>query len=257
MVFTFVSGHRTRRWPAFHTPIFFCHFQDTEGELIFSTLTEILMVYAANSFDSSYFNSLPSIESAHDIASSNLSANLELMAPIFFRHSMQDSWGIALLHKHWDVKASEIPIQEAYISEDTKHYITQPRTSDYNHNAWPSTLSLAPSSSGEVQSLEFTACGIAQSKYDDLIDKPAFIKELQSVLAANNLLGTFGIVQGRETAPGYQLVENSPEGRMSILTEVSVKESNSQSLIQTAWFFSANLKGMQCVAHCGKACLVN
>ncbi|HEX8350961.1 MAG TPA: hypothetical protein VF598_13440 [Hymenobacter sp.] len=207
-----------------------------------------------NHFKTSYFNSLPSAEVAEEAASKNLLTNLTLIAPIFFKHNMQDSWGLALLHRHWDVLDGEVPVQEEYIAGEFKRYITSPKKSGYNKEAWPYLMALTSFLDHKIQPLEFATSSTTQTRYNELSAKQDFIDELCDILSNNDLLNTFGIVQAKDTVAGYELIEDTSEGRISIISAIPTEESKKEKLIKTSWFFSADVNGMQCTHHSCRNC---
>jgi hypothetical protein len=84
-------------------------------------------------FDATRFNSLPDIEvaSADMKAKGKLSLAFSALAPIFARHNMCDSWGISLLHNHWQVEDGELPIQDATRTDSPLEYETTPRQAPF------------------------------------------------------------------------------------------------------------------------------
>ncbi len=208
------------------------------------------------SFRHSKFNDLPSIESANENVQLTNKLNLALSAlgPVFLKHYMFNSWGISLLHKHFVIDNSEMPIQDFHIEDDRKSFVTIPRTNSFRKEYFPSVFKLED---GNLIPLEYSTDTSAMLANKELQSNHEFVKDFYRTLVENDLDKYFGLIYGKVVNPKYELVEFNYDERVSILKEVPSEEVIGMKLIQTSWFFSAESPDGKCTTKCMSSCSVS
>lgn len=208
------------------------------------------------SYRQSKFNDLPSIEVANENVqlTNKLKLALTVLGPVFLKHNMFNSWGISLLHKHFEINNYEIPIQDSYREEDRKIFVTIPRTNSFLKKHFPAVLKLED---GNLIPLEYSTDSSALLANKALQENPGFVKEFYNTLVENDLNNYFGLIYGKSIDPNYELVEFNYEERISILKEVPSEETIGMKLIQTSWFFSAESPDGNCNSKCMSYCSVS
>lgn len=208
-------------------------------------------------FDHTLFNHLPPIELADESMreTGKLALALRVLAPLFVENGLCDSWGIAILHKHWRTQPAEIPIQEIVRRDDGRDLITRPRTS-FREPYWPSVLQVLPHDSLRLVPLEFSTDLAVRDANATIAQRQNFVSAFCSAMVAHSLHDTFSLVAIREAAAlGTQLVELNFRDRSSVIREVPSAALEGQRLIQTSWRFSPGANA-SCEASCFVTCTV-
>jgi hypothetical protein len=180
-------------------------------------------------------------------ATDKLTLALTRLGPIFVKHSVCDTFGISLLHKHWPVAKGELPITDLSIDETPKEYELRPRE-QFAKKFYPSILASGSDMVG-LEPLEFSADPYTVDAFEQLRQKPEFVSEFSKVLLENDLSGTFGLGIPRPTTEGYELVEFTNEERCSVSKELPTTEARNMKTIETGWMFSGDA-----TAGCTKSC---
>jgi len=206
-------------------------------------------------FDRSRFNSLPEIERADAEAreSNELSAALHSLGPIFVKHGVHESWGLSLLHKHWDVGVDELPIQDVTKSETPMEFESKSRASSFGKPFFPSVLAIKIQQE-KLEPLEFSADPSVSEANNVLASASAFLEEVASTATENNLEGRFGLIALRDAASGYDLVEFNFVEPLSLVRETKPEEILGQRVIETSWRFAPDAVGGTCTRSCFSRC---
>jgi hypothetical protein len=206
-------------------------------------------------FNMTYFNNLSSVEDADKalIENDKLVTALKVLGPIFLKHNMYKSWGISLLHKHFEINNDEKPIQDVIMRGDRKSYITTPRNSSYGKMFFPAIFKIE--GSDQLIPLEYSTDSSAQLANKELQANPEFIKEFHQALIDFDLKNNFGLVFGKTVDYEFELVEFNYTNRVSVLEERTSDEVKGLSTIQTAWFFSLDSNNLACVTKCLRRCV--
>ena len=212
------------------------------------------MLQEIATFDHARFNGLPTIEDADaEMRKHNkLAIALEVMEPIFLKHSMCDKWGLTLLHKHWAVTNGEVPVSDQSKTNAPKEYELRPR-SNFDGVLSPSILAVRHGSTSSLEPLEYCGTIESASSSADLNAKPEFVRDVCRALDANDLSRTFGIGTPRTVPEGFELVEFTYEGRSSVMKEMASAEVVGMPVIETGWMFSGSVTG-KCVKSCFAKC---
>jgi len=206
-------------------------------------------------FNMADFNNLSSVEVADKTLSENdkLTRALTILGPIFLKHSMNKSWGISLLHKHFEINEGEKPIQDVVVRGDRNAYITTPRNISFEKSFFPAIFKI--DGTDQLIPLEYSTDSSAQLANKELKENPEFVKEFYQALIGLDLKDNLGLVFGKKVNYNLELVEFNYTNRISVLEERPLEEVRNLKTIQTSWFFSLDSKKLACVTKCLTRCI--
>jgi hypothetical protein len=210
-------------------------------------------------FDATRFNALPDIEvaSADMKAKGKLSLAFSALAPIFARHNMCDSWGISLLHNHWQVEDGELPIQDAIRTDSPLEYETTPRQAPFTKKYWPSILAARDSHDAGLDAVEFSTQPDVETANCLLVRNSQFVSEVCSALRENNLADTFGLIVPKEVSSADLEFVEFNEDKVSLLKETVSATNDPQNLIETSWRIVPTEVAGKCEKSCFSKCVVS
>ncbi len=194
------------------------------------------------------FNRLPALHDAHRnlVASGHLQLAKSVLQPIFEKFDAGEHWGLALLHRHWDLLADEAAVQRPIESEANTVYVLSPEP--LGRRGYPSIIGVC---GGELRAFEVTQGnhGVAAAAF--LEKHPAFLAEVTSVLVAHGLQRTFGIIAlGRSAPAGYEFVEDTTDDRASVVRTVRIGTYPEAQLTETAWSIGTGATALACKSKC-------
>jgi hypothetical protein len=205
------------------------------------------------------FNSLADIEVAdrERKASGSLEIVMSLVTPIFVKYGMCECWAITLLHNHWPVSETELPIQETTASSSPMEMESTPHDMEFTKAFWPMTVAVSEDGS-RFEPMEFTTDPQAAISNAALESNPAFEREFQDTLRSHKLAGSFGLIVPKENSlPEFEFVEYNPKGRISIVKEVLSSETDKTKLIETSWRVNPLEVAGTCTKSCFSRCTVS
>ena len=200
------------------------------------------------------FNVLPTIEDADQrLKELCLSDNdfLEI-GSIFLRHNVQKSWGLVLLHNHFNVEKDEISLSVLSESSDIE-YRTAPAKSIFG-SYWPSVLSLVEGKEEILQPLEFSSDAVSKIANEILEVSENFITEFKDYLFTRNLQEVFGLISAKQEISYDETFVELNEINVSVLKVLKSVDAKNFDTIQTSWYFNSNLNetSIGCVVLCQK-----
>jgi hypothetical protein len=205
------------------------------------------------------FNSLADVEVADKErkASGSLEIAMSLVAPIFVKYGMCDKWAITLLHNHWSVSETELPIQETTVTLSPMEMESTPHAIDFAKPFWPLTLAVSENGA-TLEPMEFTTDPQAAISNSALEENPDFTKEICETLRSNNFAGMFGLIVPKENSLSeLEFVEYNPEGRISIVKETLSSDADRTKLIETSWRVNPFDLAGKCEKSCFSRCTVS
>ena len=197
------------------------------------------MQLVASSYDRNLFNSLSSIELA-DIQARGTQAldqAKSVLGPIFIAHDLHDRWGLALLHKHWDLDSDELPLQRVTRPDIPREYELGPVRKFDGAVSWPSILSVA-TTGALFQPLEYSEDKSVAKAYLTLLHREDFLNQFRRLVIGNGWNHLFGLAALRSISKGYDLVEFNYQERVSALCEVRERDVVGKNLLETTWRFN-------------------
>lgn len=208
-------------------------------------------------YNSDRFNALADVEVAdrERKANGSLERAMSLVAPIFVKYGMCDKWALTLLHNHWWVSETEVPLQETTISSTPMEMRSAPRAVDVLPSFWPMTLAVADDGM-RLEPIEFTTDPQAAVSNSALDERPAFAVEISEVLRASNLTETFGLIVPKlNSSPDLEFVEFNDGERLSILREIPSIDADRRNLIETSWRVMPLDVDKKCEKSCFSRCI--
>ncbi len=208
-------------------------------------------------YSTARFNNLASIEAAHDEIRTDdlLDTAIQALGPIFVEHEVCDDWGLALLHKHWDLGKGEIPLQEVTRNVVPREYILNPKNVRRTSNIWPSILMLGDEHQA-IHALEFSDDPAVGRANMVLARKPEFVTRLRTIVTNAGWVNLLGLAALRSVADGFELVEFNYAERVSILKECRTGAQIGHSRMETSWRFHPVLAMSSCQASCFSKCVI-
>ncbi|MEW6638919.1 MAG: hypothetical protein AB1586_00340 [Pseudomonadota bacterium] len=209
-------------------------------------MTEVIATSARSDFRHDLYNSTPDVQNADaDIRrDGSLERALTVLAPIFQAFDVAEFCGINLLHKHWTVEESEIPLQSRQPYASGHELVTTPSLA--GTTAMPSSwVLLVEGTRADFVPFEFSTDAEVLRHAEHLMRLPAFFATVGDALLAHDLFRHFGVcIVPREPLsddPDASLVEvSSPRARASLIRAASLNPG--QPYIQTAWIFAIDDK---------------
>jgi hypothetical protein len=210
-------------------------------------------------FDANRFNALPDIEvaSAEMKAKDKLSLAFATLAPIFVRHNMCDSWGISLLHNHWQVEDGDLPIQDVTRAATPLEYQTTPRRASFSKRYWPSILAVKEGLEEGLEPVEFSTEYNVETANRLLNQNSHFVTEVSSALRKNNLADTFGLIVPKQVSSADLEFVEFNEDKSSVLRETVSATNNPHNLIETSWRIVPTEVAGKCEKSCFSKCTIS
>lgn len=202
-----------------------------------------------------HFNSLLDVDEADRRmrADNILDAALKITGPLFLHFGVWESWGLCLLHKHWEIDFDEIPLQNREEYSGFTQYRLQPRMASEVRSAVPSVLC---ASNGKFIGLEYSTSAHVVQSNEIVLRHPDFLTKLADTLNRSGLARVFGLISTIQDArAGFKFVESTRSGRVSVLRETPISEVSEVRLIETSWRFSPMSANTLCVSNCLTSCV--
>jgi hypothetical protein len=204
----------------------------------------------SKTFSPSIYNSLISVEEADEKAhqSGVLSLFLEEATHIFHKHNMQNRFGVALLHKHYECGENQHMIQYEEIIKDESALVTRPvHAAPQQEGAVPVIWSLIE---GKYHPLEYSTDSLACELYRSGDIPQAFLEEFSDLLRFSPIGCQIGLAvvnrKLHENAPGaFGALEFSDLMDQSSVVLMRNRDEYRDRTIRTAWSFSFG--GNDCV----------
>jgi hypothetical protein len=215
----------------------------------------------SEAFSQDNYNSLPCVEDADKGVTQHgaLAGFLDQASRTFHKHAMQDRFGVALLHKHFECANGEHMIQYNEIVDGERALVMRPvRTVPAREDAVPIVWSL---SAEQYRPLEYSTDSLARELYGAGSVPQPFLDEFSDLLRFSPIGRHIGLaVVNRElyadASDSLTPVEFSRIDRSSVLFMRNRAEYKNH-IIQTAWNFSTPDGGAGCEQTPGGACFIN
>jgi hypothetical protein len=214
------------------------------------------MVGIREELSSAVYNSLPLVEEADALVRENrlIEKMTRCVGGSFIRHEVNNQWGVALLHHHWNITDDEMPGEDMRIYNNSKEYVTKPVLKSVSQRYAPSLIAF---DGFHFQALEFSSDQFVVEAFEVLRDKGTFFAELATSLSTARLNIHFGLVAIRNASnENHWLVEYTEDERLSIVKEIPFNLLNPESLVQTSWIFEPLQEMMpgRCKRTCNRYC---
>jgi hypothetical protein len=203
----------------------------------------------SKTFSPSIYNSLISVEEADEKANENnvLQVFLEEATHIFRKHSMQDRFGVALLHKHYECGDNQHMIQYEETINGENALVTRPvHAAPLQQGAVPVVWSLID---GKYHPLEYSTDSLARELYGSGDIPQAFLEEFSDLLLLSPIGSQIGLAvvnrKLHETASELAALEFSDVADQSSVVFMKNRDEYRNRTIRTAWSFSFG--GNDCV----------
>lgn len=196
------------------------------------------------SFHATY-ESLPPLTLAHDkFEESDSSTHLKgPIRDVFLKHSMQERYGVSLLHRHFDMDPEERLVEYHDVSTPWRLSNTEdPVVPALGGYIVPQNFKLE---GGKSTPFEFAMQYEKPESDDDA--SPEFLNDLSQVLETHNLSNVLGL---RRRSPETDLTLEVTQGRANIMV---LPGKTDEPVIEAFWTFG---EGVDAEAVCRQVCSV-
>jgi len=219
-------------------------------------------------YDPTTFDQLNQFSDARRLLEKNRDRIL-CLGQLFTYHNVDDTFGLTLLHKHFDLGADEFILRTA----DAEHRVFHLRPEKKCAEASPYLWKVSTAERGQWQFCPLEFAGEDLKDYLKLIEMKAaeaFLCELAETLTMLNLDNVFGIVRrdiNQTPVSEDELLVETTDASMRLLTVRPELRCNvkMEELIETSWIFtrqnasassdaSLACKGQHCSQHCKSHC---
>jgi hypothetical protein len=183
------------------------------------------------------YNRLSAVEDASRRVEALPDTEFSKLASIFYKHNAQRKCALVLVHRHYNLIESEIPVEHVIRASDGSLIVSivQPQPANYGI---PYPFRFTLDTNGNLSPYEFTTVESAASTSLSTLGKE-FFAEVAAFLLNFGLLDVVGVVPFDCVDYGYA-VEHTDDQRRNI----SVPSKRSDSSISTCWIFPEPEPGM-------------
>ena len=222
-------------------------------------------------YDPKVYASLPSIKEAGEALKQVTEGQMIDIAKIFVKHNLYEKVGLCLLHKHFALRDDERLVEKTVAGEDgSDSKLYEFCETCEGHNVITETRPVLQKDLGVVSAHSYVITDDGKAKAyefqegEQTIALPEdFLFDLSGILKKNNLLGIFGVHMHHRPGKDKEgvLIEiNDPDGRVNIITNVPVKESDGAPVTHVLWRFAPpEEEGMppiiELACHCSGKCV--
>jgi hypothetical protein len=176
------------------------------------------------------YNRLQEVEAASELVETLPDSEFAKLASVFYRHNAQAKCALVLIHRHYKLVESEIPVEHVIRATDGSLIVSivQPQPASYGVT-YPFRFIL--DTEGNLTPYEFTTIESAASTSLSTLEK-GFFTEVPAFLANSGLLDVVGVVPYNCVDYGFAAEHTDNQRR-----NISVPSESSDGTISTCWIF--------------------
>ena len=207
------------------------------------------------------YNGLADVMDAdRDLTANGRGAVLDDLIDVIRAHALQNVAGVRLLHKHCDIAADEIMVEQEAEENDAPVLATRPEPfRRLGRRVAPNSYRFLAE---QIQPVEYSDDPVVHDAAADLLARRDFLNEFAAALDRRGMSDTLGLMVAPRSfydrpAPAGRplLVESSYEvSRANVVRYHATHEFDPDKLLQTVWMASDSLLAASCPTLCSMKC---
>jgi len=196
------------------------------------------------------FNAIPTLDDALlKLEKFQATQDMMVFGDIFLKHLVHGAWGLCLVHRHFDLKANEIMLEQP--ADKNATIVT--KATDVSQMAAPFTgSSYRFVEGGKIQAFEYrNGSGISTTQGDSF---SAFLRDLNQAITENELSDVLGLFLITSMVRGLETTNY--EKRKNIVEWLADGEIVADNFAPAAWVFNDRKgyvqQGCATVLNCAK-----
>lgn len=200
------------------------------------------------------------IDADRHLAAHGRIAVLDDLIDVIRAHEVQNVAGIRLLHKHCDIAADEIMVEQDLEENNAPVLATRPEAfADLTRRVAPNSYRFI---AGQIQPVEYSDDPVVHDAAGYLLARRDFLADFAATLDRRGMRHTLGLMVAprsfyEKPAPIGRplLVESSyEESRANVVRYHATHEFDPDKLLQTVWMASDSLLAASCPTLCSMKC---
>ncbi|RUP52037.1 hypothetical protein BC936DRAFT_142998 [Jimgerdemannia flammicorona] len=188
------------------------------------------------------YNSIPTLqEAAAAVKSFQVTQDMMLFGDIFLKHLMHDTWGLSLVHRHFDLKPNEIMLEQP-VNRDAK---TVTKAVEVSKVVAPLTGSnYRFQEDGKLLAFEYRYH--SDATLQEVLQNErflAFLCDLKQTIAETGLDNVLGLTPVESTKPGLETTNY--ENRENIVEPLADGTPMLSDYVTAVWAFNESGPGVQ------------
>lgn len=200
------------------------------------------MPISISTYSGDDYNSLPELRAAQADFESKTGKRFvyEVLRPLLFKHYMQKYFGVALLHKHFDLDKDE---QLVEINDVASAWKVKTDTRDLARFVVPSTWKIKQGKNGaNFTPIEFEFEAQGARPHNDLTDADAqsFLEDYANSVCNGGLETCLGLTTRHKRSAGIEVTE----GKTNVFFPNCVDFEGGTNNVAAAWYFDQDQEGL-------------